>query len=41
MYTGRMVAIKITAFNPEAIILSGGLANAGDILIDPIRKMVR
>ena len=33
---GRKVADAVAYFNPEAIILAGGLAKAGDILLKPI-----
>jgi glucokinase len=41
-YTGKIFVMKLadtTAhFNPEAYIISGGLANAGELLFDPTRK---
>jgi len=33
---GRKVADAVAYFNPEAVILAGGLAKAGDILLKPI-----
>jgi glucokinase len=41
-YTGKILGMKLadtTAhLNPEAYIISGGLANAGELLFDPTRK---
>ncbi len=41
-YTGRILGEKFADFvefsAPEAIILFGGVANAGDLLLDPVRK---
>ncbi len=37
-YLGRMLADAIAAFDPEAVILFGGLMNAGDMLLGPTRK---
>ena len=41
-YTGRILGEKFADFvefsAPEAIILFGGVANAGDMLLDPVRK---
>jgi glucokinase len=37
-YLGRMLANTVAAFDPEMIILSGGLSNAQDLLIEPTRK---
>ena len=34
------LANTIAMFNPEAIIFSGGLANAGDLLIEPMEKFL-
>lgn len=40
-YTGMGVANLISALNPEAVVLGGGLMlGGGDLLIDPIRKEV-
>ena len=35
---GKAFANFVTAFSPEAFILYGGLANAGDILIEPTQE---
>ena len=41
-YTGKILgknlADIVACFDPEAIILSGGLSNAGDILLNPTRR---
>lgn len=41
-YTGKILGEKFADFiafsAPEAIILFGGVSNAGDILLDPVRK---
>ena len=37
-YLGRLLANTVAAFDPEAIILSGGLAEAGELLLRPTRK---
>ncbi|MCJ7559025.1 ROK family protein [Candidatus Bathyarchaeota archaeon] len=43
--TGRYLGIGITnivnIINPEMVILGGGMANAGDLLFEPVRKYVR
>lgn len=44
IYTGKILGTKladiVAYFNPEAIILSGGLTRAGDLLLEPTRKMM-
>ena len=37
-YLGRLLANAVAAFDPETIILSGGLSEAGDLLLHPTRK---
>jgi glucokinase len=37
-YLGRLLANAAAAFDPQAIILSGGLAEAGELLLLPTRK---
>ncbi len=37
-YLGRLLANTVAAYDPEAIILSGGLMGAGDLLLRPTRK---
>ncbi len=39
-YLGIGIAALINLFNPEAIFIGGGVAQAGDILFDRIRKTV-
>lgn len=43
-YTGEILGTKladiVAYFNPEAIILSGGLTRAGDLLLEPSRRMM-
>lgn len=36
-YSGRSLANLAVIFDPEAIILTGGLANAGHMLLDPVK----
>lgn len=37
-YLGRLLANTVAAFDPELVILSGGLTEAGDLLLLPTRK---
>jgi glucokinase len=37
-YLGRLIADVALAFDPEAVILFGGLMNAGDLLVVPARR---
>jgi len=37
VYLGRLVANLAAAFDPEAVVLYGGLVNAGEILVGPAR----
>jgi len=37
-YLGRLIANVAAAFDPEAVILFGGLMNAGDLLVAPARR---
>jgi glucokinase len=39
-YLGLGIAGLINLFNPEAVFIGGGVAQAGDILFDKIRKTV-
>jgi glucokinase len=43
--TGRLLGIGITtmvnALNPQVVVIYGGMAAAGDILLEPCRKAVR
>jgi glucokinase len=38
MHLGRLVANLAAAFDPEAVVLYGGLVNAGDFLVGPARR---
>ena len=38
MHLGRMLANVVAVFDPQAVILSGGLANAGELLLGPTRR---
>lgn len=38
---GKLLAIVSSAFDPEVIIISGGVSNAGDLLLNPIREGYR
>jgi glucokinase len=44
-YTGLCLAVGINSLlnviNPEAVILMGAVANAGDVLMDPIRHYLK
>jgi len=40
MYLGIGVANLIQLYNPEVFIIGGGIAQAGDLLFDPIRRTV-
>ena len=35
---GKLLAVICSAFDPEVIIISGGVSNAGDLLLDIIKK---
>ncbi len=40
-YLGVGLANLVNIFNPEMIIISGGMAKMGDLLLDPARQIVR
>lgn len=40
MNLGLAVVSLIHIFDPEAVIIGGGVSNAGDLLLDPIRSVV-
>lgn len=40
-YLGIGISALINLFNPEAIVIGGGVAQAGDIFFDGIKKIVR
>jgi len=37
-YLGRAISVIASTFNPEMIIIGGGVALAGDLLLNPIKK---
>jgi len=37
-YLGRGLAVVINTFNPELIVVGGGVATAGDVLFQPVRE---
>jgi glucokinase len=39
-YLGLGIAALINLFSPEAVVIGGGVAQAGDILFDKVRKTV-
>jgi glucokinase len=41
VYLGVAIANTIVSFGPRKVIISGGLAAAGDILLGPIRRTIR
>jgi glucokinase len=40
-YLGIGIAILVNMFNPSMIVIGGGVAQVGDLLLDPIRQVVR
>lgn len=40
MYLGIGIANIATALHPELVVIGGGVANIGDILLDPVRESV-
>jgi len=38
---GKKVAFLVNLFNPEIIIIGGGIEQAGPIVLDPIRRAVK
>ena len=40
-YIGFGLASVVNLLNPEKIIIGGGVADAGDILLDPIRETIK
>ena len=37
-YLGRGLAVVINTFNPELIVVGGGVTAAGDLLFTPVRE---
>ncbi|MBU0633619.1 MAG: ROK family protein [Candidatus Omnitrophica bacterium] len=40
-HVGVLLASVVNLLNPEVIVIGGGVANAGNLLLDPIRKVVK
>ena len=40
-YLGLMIANYLMIFNPTIVILGGGVSQAGNLLLDPVRKTIR
>ena len=40
-YLGIGLVNAVNIFNPEMVVLGGGMAELGDILIEPVRRMVK
>jgi glucokinase len=40
-YLGIAVANYVNIFNPEIIVVGGGLSNIGDALLGPVRRVIR
>lgn len=40
-YLGQGIANLINVLNPELVILAGGLAQAGGLILDPVREIVK
>jgi glucokinase len=41
MELGVALANVVWLLNPDAIVIGGGVANAGDLLFEPIRQMIQ
>lgn len=41
MNLGVRIAYLVNLFNPEAVVVGGGVEKAGEIILDPIRKTVK
>lgn len=41
LYLGASLASAVYLLNPDAIVIGGGVANAGDVLFDPLRKQIQ
>jgi glucokinase len=39
-YLGAAIASMVSALNPEAVVIGGGASAAGDLLLEPIRRVV-
>ncbi|MBU1087531.1 MAG: ROK family protein [Candidatus Omnitrophica bacterium] len=41
LHMGAVLANVVNLLNPEIIVIGGGVANAGNLILDPIRRIVR
>ncbi|KQL47192.1 glucokinase [Brevibacillus choshinensis] len=39
--TGWAVSLIVNLFNPQMVVIGGGVSEAGDLLIDPVRRSVK
>jgi predicted NBD/HSP70 family sugar kinase len=37
-FAGRAIVTMAMVLNPELVVIGGGVADAGDVLIDPLRR---
>jgi len=40
-YVGTGIANAIVAFGPRRVVISGGVAAAGDLLLDPVKRTIK
>ena len=40
-YLGTALASVVYLLNPDAIVIGGGVAHAGDVLFEPLRERIR
>jgi glucokinase-like ROK family protein len=40
-YLGTAIASMVNLFNPSMVVIGGGVAQVGDLLLDPVRKTVK
>lgn len=41
LYLGTTLASAVYLLNPDAVVIGGGVAHAGDVLFDPLRKQIQ
>jgi len=41
MNLGVRIAYLVNLFNPETVVIGGGIEKAGELILEPIRKVVR
>ena len=41
MNLGIRIAYLVNLFNPEVVVIGGGIEKAGEIILEPIRKTVK